>query len=225
MSKKPSQGEYAYRCLVQAMENGELPPGHRLREIELSQRLGLSRTPVREALRTLETEGLVQHQPRLGAVVRVLDETEVMELYEMRAVLESTAARLAARMASSLEMKALHSLNQEMAAAPDPHQAAALNRRFHRALVGAARNRFLTQAIESLAKTLLILGPTTMLVNSRTAEAASEHGRVLAALSDRDEARAEAEMRTHIETAQFHRLQFRGSAGPAVRTSMKTSGS
>jgi len=206
---KASQSEVAYQRLLQAIARGQLSPGTRLREVELSERLGLSRTPVREALRALETEGLVQHLPRWGAVVRQLDHAEVMELYEMRAVLEGTAARLAARMASDLELKALGSLNAEFAAASDPIVAAELNRRFHRALTGAARNRFLARAVEGFEKTLLILGPTTMMLKARIEEAAGEHARILSALAERDGLRAETEMRAHIEAAQFSRLKLR----------------
>lgn len=203
------QGEQAYQRLIEAIARGELPPGTRLRETELSERLGLSRTPVREALRALEADGLVQHQPRHGAMVRQLDHAEVMELYEMRAVLEGTAARLAARMASDIELQALRALNADFAAAPDPRTAAEFNRQFHDTLVGASRNRFLLHAVEGLRKTMLILGPTTMSIESRVQEAATEHAEVIAALQERDGPRAEHLMRGHIEAAQLSRLKLR----------------
>lgn len=209
-------GEQAYQRLVEAIANGELPPGTRLREMELSERLGLSRTPVREALRALEADGLVRHQPRQGAMVRQLDHAEVMELYEMRAVLEGTAARLAARMASPVEVQALTALNAEFAATQDPAAAAEINQQFHLTLIGAARNRFLLRAVEALRKTMLILGPTTMTIEARVEEAASEHAGVIAAMEDRDGARAEALMRSHIEAAQLSRLKLRSLQQPAV---------
>ncbi len=209
-----SQGEQAYQRLIEAIASGELSPGSRLREVEISERLGLSRTPVREALRALEADGLVQHQPRLGAVVRQLDHAEVMELYEMRAVIEGTAARLAARMASDVELLALAALNADFAAAKDPAAAADINREFHRALIGAARNRFLARAAEGLKKTLLILGPTTMKIERRTADAAREHEAILDAMRVRDGTRAEALMRGHIEAAQLSRLRLRTTAEP-----------
>lgn len=203
-------GEQAYQRLINAIASGQLAPGARLRETELSEQFGLSRTPIREALRALEADGLVQHQPRQGAVVRQLDHAEVVELYEMRAVLEGTAARLAARTASEVELQALSALNDEFAAAAaDPATAAELNRQFHRTLIGAARNRFLVRAVEGLRKTLLILGPTTMIVEARVKEATSEHAAIISALQDRDGIRAESLMRTHIETAQLNRLKLR----------------
>ncbi|EKF42118.1 GntR family transcriptional regulator [Nitratireductor indicus] len=210
------QGEQAYQSLIDAIAKGELPPGTRLREVELSERLGLSRTPVREALRALEADGIVHHQPRQGAVVRQLDHAEVMELYEMRAVLEGTAARLAARMASEVELRALTALNDDFASAKDPAIAAGINRRFHRALFGAARNRFLTRAVEGLEKTLLILGPTTMLLETRVKEAAAEHTAIIEALQARNGPEAELLMRNHIEAAQLSRLRLRDTASPTA---------
>jgi DNA-binding GntR family transcriptional regulator len=82
------QGQTAYRRLLDDIRNGALLPGARLRETELAERLGISRTPVREAIRQLEADGLVTHLPRQGATIRSLDHGEVIELYEMRAVLE-----------------------------------------------------------------------------------------------------------------------------------------
>ena len=73
-------------------------------EIELAKRFGVSRTPIREAIRKLESEGIIQHLPRIGAVVRQLGQPEIVELYEMRIVLEATAAEMAAQHASSAEL-------------------------------------------------------------------------------------------------------------------------
>ena len=80
------QGNSAYAQLMDELRAGRLNPGDRLRETELADRLGVSRTPVREAIRQLEADGVVAHIPRQGASIRTLDYAEVMELYEMRAV-------------------------------------------------------------------------------------------------------------------------------------------
>ena len=90
------QGNSAYAQLMDELRAGRLNPGDRLRETELADRLGVSRTPVREAIRQLEADGVVAHIPRQGASIRTLDYAEVMELYEMRAVLEGTAAQAVA---------------------------------------------------------------------------------------------------------------------------------
>ena len=143
----------------------------RLRETELAERFGISRTPVREAIRQLEADGLVAHMPRQGATIRVLDYTEVMELYEMRAVLEGTAARLAARAASDLELDELVALNDELAKAGDVRSAYELNRQFHMTLLDAAKNRFLIKSVNALQKTLLILGTSTLAEADRANQA------------------------------------------------------
>lgn len=205
------QGNGAYRQLLEEISRGELQPGARLRETELAEHLGVSRTPVREAIRQLEADGLVAHVPRLGATIRVLDYTEVMELYEMRAVLEGTAARLAARAASDIELDELIAINNELAAVPDPKAAYQLNRQFHMTLLDAAKNRYLTKSVNALQKTLLILGPSTLLEADRAHQAIAEHGKLLAALKDRDSAQAEALMRAHIEAA--HRVRLKALRG------------
>ncbi|MBD3788307.1 MAG: GntR family transcriptional regulator [Sphingomonadales bacterium] len=201
------QGQSAYRRLLDEIRSGALAPGARLREIELAERLGISRTPVREAIRQLESDGLVTHLPRQGATIRSLDHAEVVELYEMRAVLEGTAARLAARAASDLELAELAALNAELAAVPAGAQAREINRIFHRTLIEAARNRFLIKAMSALQKTLLILGPTTLAEPDRAVAAVAEHGAVLEALRARDGAGAEAAMRAHVEAALSARIR------------------
>src|SRR5688500_18204979 len=108
-------GEGAYWRLLEEIRAGLLRPGTRLTESELAERLAVSRTPVREAIRRLEADGLVTHEPRVGAMVRSLGYAEVMELYEMRNVLEGTAARMAARSASEVDVAELAALNEEMA--------------------------------------------------------------------------------------------------------------
>ncbi|WP_395541495.1 GntR family transcriptional regulator [Neotabrizicola sp. sgz301269] len=208
------QGQGAYRRLLDEIRDGALPPGMRLRETELAERLGISRTPVREAIRQLEADGLVVHLPRQGATIRSLDHAEVVELYEMRAVLEGTAARLAARAASDIELAELVALNGELAQAAVGPEAREANRQFHRTLIEAARNRFLVKSMSALQKTLLILGPTTLAEPERAVSAVEEHSAVLAALQMRNGAAAEAAMRVHVEAALSARL--RGMRGREI---------
>ncbi len=202
-------GDSAYERLCAEIRSGTLKPGARLTETEIAERLNISRTPVREAIRRLEAEGLVDHQPRSGAVVRKLDYPEIMELYEMRTVLEGTAARLAARAASPMEIEELQSINAEMALLPEETGAMVhLNRLFHARLVDAARNRFLLRSMASVENTLLILGPSSMESPDRARQAVAEHAAVLDALVARDGPSAEAAMRDHMEGAQLTRLRM-----------------
>lgn len=206
ISEEP-QGNAAYRQILEDIRTGALLPGDRLRETELAERLKVSRTPVREAIRQLEADGLVTHAPRQGATIRTLDYAEVVELYEMRAMLEGTAARLAARAASDIELEELADLNAELAAANDASEAARLNRIFHATLFDMAKNRFLSKSMQSLQKALLILGPTTLSEGGRAAEAIAEHEAILVALSARDGSAAEATTRDHIRASQRVRLR------------------
>lgn len=201
------QGQDAYDRLVLEIRAGALTPGDRLVETELATRLGLSRTPIREAIRQLESDGLVTHMPRAGATVRKLDYTEITELYEMRAVLEGTAAHFAARAASDVELAELAAINDEMRAAKTHGQLYDANRQFHAVLLNAARNRFLVKSVEAVQKNLLILGPSTMEEGSRAHEAIAEHSTLLDHLRNRDSAEAERCMRAHIEAAHRARLR------------------
>lgn len=210
-SENAPQGNTAYHRLLDEIREGKLLPGDRLRETELADRLGVSRTPVREAIRQLEADGLVEHVPRLGASVRKLDYPEVMELYEMRAVLEGTAARMAARAASDIEIEELIALNNTLSEVGTGPEAARLNRLFHANLLDSAKNRYLARSVASLQKALLILGPTMLSVDERAKAADAEHRSILEALQARDEAGAEHAMRKHIEASQ--RLRIRSLRG------------
>ena len=206
-TQQDAQGQSVYSQLLDDIRSGRLNSGDRLRETELAERLGVSRTPVREAIRQLEADGLVTHIPRQGASIRSLDYAEVMELYEMRAVLEGTAARLAARAASDLEIEELEALNTELAQAGATPEAFKLNRLFHAALLDAAKNRFLTKSITGLQKALMILGPTTLTQPERAENAVHEHRAILDAIKARDGLAAEAATRAHIEAAQRVRVR------------------
>jgi DNA-binding GntR family transcriptional regulator len=173
-----SQGEAAYHRLYQAIRSGDFRPGDRLREIEVAKRLDLSRTPVREALRKLESDGIVEHRPRLGAVIRTLTPSEVVELYEMRLVLERTAAQMAAKHANDAEIDLLNDINDQIAAlGDDTQQAAALNQDFHHRIYLASRNRFLLASARGLNNALMLLGPSTLDAGDQTAagDAAEAH--------------------------------------------------
>lgn len=206
---RPLQGQSAYDRLRGEIRSGALKPGARLTETELAERFSISRTPIREAIRRLEADGLVDHLPRSGAVVRRLEYPEIMELYEMRTVLEGTAARLAARAASPMELEGLKSINDEMAlATKDAPLLAILNRQFHARLLDASRNRFLAKSMAAIENAMLITGPTSMGSQDRARRAVEEHAQLLEALNTRDGARAEQVMRAHMEQAQLARLKM-----------------
>ncbi len=210
-------GQDAYFQIVQDIRTGGLMPGDRLTEVDLAARFGMSRTPVREAIRQLEADGLVVHIPRLGATIRTLDHAEISELYDMRAVLESTAARFCARAASAVELGEIEAIQSAMDAATTSEDRYRQNQNFHAAILDAARNRFLTRAVRAVQKTLLILGRSTMEEPERADEAAREHAAIIAALTARDEDAAERAMRLHIQRAHAARLRQIRDARPIDR--------
>jgi DNA-binding GntR family transcriptional regulator len=202
-----SQGGIAFAKLMSAIEAGEFQPGDRLREVEVAERLDLSRTPIREALRRLEAENIIEHRPRIGAVIRTLSRTEVVELYEMRLVLERTAAQMAAKHAMRAEVDALVMINEKIAQASDtPSKAAAINQQFHRAIYLAARNRFLLESARGLNNALLLLGPTTLADAGRIKTVVAQHTHIIDAISAGDAEDAGAAAEAHLQTSLRHRL-------------------
>ena len=203
------RGETAYAQLKNEISTGKMLPGSRVREVEIAERLGISRTPVREALRRLEADGLITHVPHSGAIVAQLDHNAVIELYAMREVLEGTAARFAARHASEAEIQDLADLvATEMDRASNPAALAQLNRAFHHALYHAGHNRFLLKALNSLSDAMILLGGTTLGVESRSTTAHQEHTALVEAIATRDPDAAEEAARIHIRNAQRARLKL-----------------
>jgi DNA-binding GntR family transcriptional regulator len=201
------RGETAYRRLHRAIQEGQLRPGERLREVELASRLGASRTPIREALARLEHEGLAARDPVRGMIVAELDAGAVAELYVMREVLEGTAAALAARHASDAEIAALRGLaDRDREIRGDPVRLANNNRLFHETLYRSARNRYLLKTLSSLREALALLGQTTLALHGRSGTALEEHAELIAALERRDPAAAEEAARAHIRAAYRARL-------------------
>lgn len=204
------RGEHAYRHIRAAIQAGELKPGERLREVELAESIGLSRTPIREALARLESEGLVIHDASRGIMVAELDYSMVTELYYMREVLEGTAARLSAQHASEVEISILEDLCRQYEGAIKTGDEAALassNRRFHDTLYRCSHNRYLINMLTVLHDALSLLGSTTLRSPERAAQTLSEHEAVVAAVQKRDPEAAELALRAHIRAAQKVRMQ------------------
>jgi len=209
-----SAAEFAYATLRGEIMAGILPTGYRMREQELSERLRISRTPVREALSRLLSDGLLMMQPRSGLVVAELDDAGVIELYETREALEATAAQLAARYANPRDIAAMRAiLVAEKLAPDDSMQQQRHNRAFHGALLAASHNRFLVKSLQVLHDALALLGPTTLMRPGRREEAQAEHQRILEAIEKRDCLSAEQEMRAHVRHGAEVRQAMRAMSG------------
>ena len=200
--------DFVYAKLRSAIRNQELKPGDRLREVQLAERLGVSRTPVREALKRLEADGLTRVAPPRGFVVTELTHRRVMELYAMREILAGVSARFAAEQASQMEIQTLQELVAQQGTAKDATAAARLNDRLREAITSAAHNEFLTRATNSLNDALELLGTTTYSVPGRIESGWKENKKIVEAIARRNGAVAEEAARLHVRNAAKLRVQM-----------------
>lgn len=212
-----SLADQAYQGLLAAIAEGRLKPGERVRETALAEELGISRTPIREALQRLARDGLVQLDARSGARVAELSLAAIQELYDLREILEGSTARLAALGATANDLQRLDAiLEKEAAHLGDPPALAKLNKLYHRTLCEAANNRYLTSAVATFSTTLLLLGPTTLAAHHRADESHREHRLIVEAIVKGDADGAEALMRGHIHRAREIRIAMVLEAGLVV---------
>jgi len=205
--KCESRADWVRDRIHDAIRSGRYEPGERIREAEVATWLEVSRTPVREAMRRRESEGLLTFESWRGVVVADLDHQQTSELYAMREVLEGAAARLAARHIDDIEIELLDMLIKNADRARNrPEELAQINRQFHETIYGAAHNRYLTQTLEQLRNSLALLRGTTYAVPGRAETAAQEHRAVAEAIRQRDPEAAEHAARSHIASAQRARL-------------------
>jgi DNA-binding GntR family transcriptional regulator len=191
--------EAVYRALRQGIVHGKLAPGERLRSDALANELRVSRTPVREALRKLEAEGLVEHSgSRL--VVRALSEQDLTELFYVREALEGMAARLAAENATPSEIAEIRELLDDMEAVRGRGALDALRQltgEFHQSVARASHNNRLAQALTTLLDNVRKIQTSTLFGEGRAAQALQEHRDLMAAIAAHDGDRAETLARTH----------------------------
>ncbi|MGD1877730.1 MAG: GntR family transcriptional regulator [Kiloniellaceae bacterium] len=207
----------AYDGLLAAIGAGQLKPGERIRETALAEQLGISRTPIREALQRLARDGLVQLDARNGARIAELSLKAIQELYDLREILEGSTARLAAMSATANDRQRLNAiLEREAAQLDDPAALAKINKLYHNTLCEAANNRYLMSAVATFSTTLLLLGPTTLAASQRAGESHAEHRAVVAAIAAGDADQAEQLMRGHIRRAREIRLAMVLETGLAV---------
>lgn len=201
----------AYEYLRAGILSGDLPAGARLRETELAEKAGVSRTPIREAIRRLGAEGLVHVEPRLGAVVREWSREEIEEIFSLRALLESRVAARAALRARAEDVAELKRLAQSMAdvaarSAPQSREAGRekigrLNALFHRKLMDMAGSERLTAMVSQLLDVPLSLRTITRYDPDALARSLNHHFEIVAAITHGDAEWAETVMKAHILAA------------------------
>jgi DNA-binding GntR family transcriptional regulator len=195
-----SLAEKAYVAIRRLIVTLELGPGSVINERELVEQLGIGRTPVREALRRLAQEGLVEVYPRRGMFVTDVDVRKLALVSEVRAALEPEAARLAAERATDAERAELRELLDELdAAGGDDHALMALDERIHRAVYRCARNDLLATTLEQYYVLALRIWTIALDRQHELNDAVQGHRALLEAIHDGDGERAAATMRAHVE--------------------------
>lgn len=202
----PGSQKDAYLLVIEAIDQGEYRPGDRLVESELAERFGVSRTPIREALQRLETQGVLARDGR-SLVVASLDHDQLGELYVLRAELEGLAARLAAQHAAPEEIRVLwEMIRKDREMVDRPAMLARANKRFHHQIHLASHNRYLIQQLEMVYRSMALLATTSLAAEGRGAQALDEHEEIVRAIEARDGAAADAALRAHISRAFETRL-------------------
>lgn len=197
-----SLADTVYQDLLAAIRDGRFHPGERIKEATVAKSLNVSRTPVREAIRRLQSEGRVIIEPQRGAVVAELNRQEVSELYALRSRLEGIAAGFAAQHASDAEIEMMEEiLERSKSALGDKRLLNQINWELHYTIYNAGQNRFLLKSIEAISDAMALLRGAHHIPDDRPAQLYSEHKRVIDAIRARDPEAAEIAARDHIKNS------------------------
>lgn len=197
--------ELVFESLREAIIGGQLRPGERMMEIQMAEEMGVSRTPVREAIRKLELEGLVLMIPRKGAYVAGLSLKDIADVFEIRRALEGLAAELAADRITEDELEKLERylvIIAEQIEAGDLDKVVEIDTDFHTLLYQASRNQRLTQIINNLREQIQRFRTTSLAYPGRMKNALEEHRKIVEAISSRDGDQARRIAQEHIENAE-----------------------
>ena len=197
--------ELVFESLREAIIEGRLKPGERLMEMQLADEMGVSRTPVREAIRKLELEGFVVMIPRKGAYVSGISVKDIVEVFEVRAALEAMAAGLAAERITDIELEELERALVQITEVSDKDDFEAIvetDTNFHDLIYRACRNERLVQIITHLKEQIQRFRTTSLAQPGRLRDAQSEHRSIVEAISERNVEMAQSLAREHIENAE-----------------------
>lgn len=216
--QRSSLSQQAVDLLRERIYSHLLLPGQRLDEAVLADELGISRTPLREALKVLSTEGLVDLQPHRGCYVTELSLKDLEEIFPIMAMLEGRVAREVAAKRSTEQMKALDALHEKLerhAASGDIDRYYETNYLFHDSMQEFAGNRWLQVVIGDLRKLLKLSRHRSLRLEGRLNQSLGEHHALMKALHTRNADRAEAVMRDHL-LAQLVALREISLAAEAI---------
>ena len=192
--------EEVAELLRQRIFNRELAPGSWIDELKLAEEYGISRTPLREALKVLATEGLVTMKVRRGAYVTEVSERDLADVYHLLALLESDAAGVVATKASDVQLKELATLHKELERSVGQREKFfELNEAFHMRLLAIADNRWRDQMVADLRKVMKLNRHNSLLKTGRIQESLAEHQGIMNALLARDPTGTVQAMQSHFK--------------------------
>ena len=185
--------------LRQRIFRRELEPGGWIDELKIAEEFGISRTPLREALKVLAAEGLVTMKVRRGAYVTEMSDKDLRDVYHLLSLLESDAAGVVAAQADPEQLRELEQLHADLAAAVgERDRFFAINERIHMRILEMADNRWRSQMVADLRKVMKLNRHNSLLKSGRIEESLAEHRTVMAALAARDADASVQRMRTHF---------------------------
>jgi len=192
--------EEVAELLRQRIFNNELAPGSWIDELRLAEAYGISRTPLREALKVLATEGLVTMKVRRGAYVTEVSDKDQRDVYHLLSLLESDATGVVAQQATEAELAELAQLHQELkAATQNTERFFEINEQFHMRLLEMANNRWRTQLVLDLRKVMKLNRHNSLFKSGRIEESLQEHQDIMDALLAHDAALSQQRMQTHFK--------------------------
>jgi len=209
-----SKTQFVYEWIRQEILSGALEPGSRIRQQEVAETLGVSYTPVREAIRQLQATGLLTHSPNRGSAVSTLEDSALHELYLLRGAVEGLGARLAAASITETDLATLDGIHDEMTTLAgrtvDPAVAgrlAELSRRFHSVIVAAGGPHIIYPKLQEIWSNHPVPRSASLWASAEHAARALEaHAQLLVALRDRDADAAARIMEAHIGESVRYRL-------------------
>ena len=191
--------EEVAELLRQRIFSRELPPGNWIDELKLAEEYGISRTPLREALKVLATEGLVTMKVRRGAYVTEVNEKDLTDVYHLLSLLEADAASVVATQATDAQLKELQALHDNLEKATrNRERFFEINEAFHMRLLEIANNRWRDQMVADLRKVMKLNRHNSLLKSGRIEESLKEHRAIMAAMAARNAEQAAHAMRTHF---------------------------
>ena len=198
LTPKPLYVEVA-ELIRQRIYSRELEPGSWIDEMKMAEAFGISRTPLREALKVLAAEGLVTMKVRRGAYVTEVSEKDLRDVYHLLSLLESDAAATVAEQATEAQLQQLQQLHQALeAAVADADQFFRVNEAFHMQLLALCDNRFLSQVVADLRKVMKLNRHQSLFKRGRIEDSLQEHAAIVQALAQRNPGAARQAMHTHF---------------------------